>query len=123
MYTLAVKRAFFANHYLIGGDWGHENQPHTHEYQWQVIISGTHLDKHGYVVDIVDIENAMETIIARFQNTTLNYHVEFADINPSLERFAKILWHELTEKITLPEGTSLQVKLWENTSCWAGFGP
>ena len=32
MYTTAVQRSFIAQHFLIGGDWGRENQPHSHHY-------------------------------------------------------------------------------------------
>ena len=30
MYTVSVKRDFIARHFLIGGDWGRENEPHAH---------------------------------------------------------------------------------------------
>jgi 6-pyruvoyltetrahydropterin/6-carboxytetrahydropterin synthase len=32
MYTVAVRRDFIAQHYLIGGDWGAENELHAHHY-------------------------------------------------------------------------------------------
>jgi 6-pyruvoyltetrahydropterin/6-carboxytetrahydropterin synthase len=30
MYVVAVKREFDAQHFLIGGDWGPENEIHSH---------------------------------------------------------------------------------------------
>ena len=33
MYSVAVKREFVAQHFLIGGDWGAENDWHSHHYQ------------------------------------------------------------------------------------------
>ena len=55
MYTLAVRRDFIARHFLIGGDWGPENNEHAHHYRVEVQLEGSSLDKHGYLVDIVDI--------------------------------------------------------------------
>ncbi len=30
MYSVSVRRNFIAQHYLIGGDWGPENELHSH---------------------------------------------------------------------------------------------
>ena len=40
MYSLAIRRDFVAQHYLIGGDWGAENQKHSHHYQVEVQVEG-----------------------------------------------------------------------------------
>ena len=40
MYTLAVKRNFIAQHFLIGGDWGEENYLHSHHYVLEVLLEG-----------------------------------------------------------------------------------
>ena len=32
MYTVSVKRDFTAYHYLVGGNWGAENDKHAHHY-------------------------------------------------------------------------------------------
>jgi 6-pyruvoyltetrahydropterin/6-carboxytetrahydropterin synthase len=29
MYTVSVKRDFIASHFLVGGDWGNENECHA----------------------------------------------------------------------------------------------
>ena len=49
----------------------------------------------------------------------LNELPEFGGINPSLERFVKLLWDRLSA--SLPPGISCAVRLWENTSAWAGY--
>ena len=56
MYTLAVKKDFIARHFLIGGDWGPENEPNSHHFVMQVRLEASELDQHGYLVDIVKIE-------------------------------------------------------------------
>ena len=53
MYTVSVRRDLIARHYLIGGDWGAENDPHSHPYVIEVRLEAAELDQHGYLVDIV----------------------------------------------------------------------
>ncbi len=120
MYQLAITRDFIAQHYLVGGDWGSENQKHSHHYRVEIQVEAEHLDQHGYLIDIVDLNNAVSGIIERFRDKTLNDLSEFGDLNPSLERFAKIIWEVLTQKLALDRHL-LTVKLWENDLDWAAY--
>ena len=121
MYTVAVKRDFIAQHYLIGGDWGAENELHSHHYQAEVQLDGTDLDQHGYLVDIVDIERALDALIARYRDHTLNDLPEFAGLNPSIERFAHLLCQALAAHIQASNLRRVTVKLWENELAWASY--
>jgi len=38
MYQVAVKRDFVAQHFLFGGDWGSENELHSHHYRVEVCL-------------------------------------------------------------------------------------
>jgi len=87
MYTVAVKRDFVAQHFLIGGDWGAENTLHSHHYAIEVQLEGDRLDRHGYLVDIVEIEQALNALVAHYRDHTLNELPEFAGLNPSIEHF------------------------------------
>jgi 6-pyruvoyl-tetrahydropterin synthase len=40
MYTVAVQRELIAQHFLIGGDFGPENLPHSHHYRVEVRLAG-----------------------------------------------------------------------------------
>ena len=122
MYQLAVTRDFVAQHYLIGGDWGAENSKHSHAYRVEVLLSGPALDRHGYLVDIVELEHALAEIIARYRDRTLNDLEPFAGVNPSLERFARVLHEELKARLA-GQNLSLTLKLWENERDWAAYGP
>ena len=82
-YTLAVKRDFVARHFLFGGDWGAENDLHSHHYQVEVQLEGKTLDKHGYLVDIVAVEAHLEELVAYYRDQTLNDLPEFAGLNPA----------------------------------------
>jgi 6-pyruvoyltetrahydropterin/6-carboxytetrahydropterin synthase len=121
MYRLAVTRDFIAQHFLIGGDWGAENRKHSHHYRLEILLRGATLDRHGYLADIVEVERAIEATLSRYRDRTLNELEAFADLNPSLERFAKVLYDELSPKLASDRHT-LRLKLWENERDWAGYG-
>ncbi len=121
MYTVSVKRDFVAQHYLIGGDWGAENEKHSHHYQLELQLEGMELDRHGYMVDIVDIESCLDRQVGRYRDRTLNDMPEFAGLNPSIERFARILCSALSEAIDAPNVSAVTVKLWENDIAWASY--
>ena len=121
MYTVAVKRDFIAQHYLIGGDWGGENQLHSHHYQAEVQLEGSELDQHGYLVDILDIENALDALIARYRDRALNELPEFAGLNPSIEHFSRLLCQALVAHIQAANLRTVTVKLWEHETAWASY--
>lgn len=121
MYTVAVKRQFIAQHYLIGGDWGAENRLHSHAYVVEVQLHGPQLDQHGYLVDIVEIERQLELLVVRYRDRTLNDLPEFSGLNPSLEHFTRLLCHALADALRAPTLTALTVKLWENEIAWASY--
>ncbi len=121
MYTLAVKRDFVAQHFLIGGDWGEENSWHSHHYALEVIMEAESLDKHGYLVDIVDVEKALEAVVAYFKDKTLNELPEFAGLNPSVEHFTRICCEKLVAAIGPAHLAAMTVKIWENDIAWAAY--
>jgi 6-pyruvoyltetrahydropterin/6-carboxytetrahydropterin synthase len=121
MYRVSVQKDFIAQHYLVGGDWGEENSPHAHHYVLELILAAENLDQHGYLVDILDIENAIDKSISYFRNSMLNELEEFSGLNPSLEHFCRIIWEKVISMITPPSRGSLIIKLWENDFCWASY--
>ena len=121
MYILAVRRDFIARHFLIGGDWGPENDPNSHHYVLELQLSGAELDQHGYLCDIVDVEKQLDDVVAYYREQMLNEKPEFEGLNPSIEHFARILAVRLSERISAPNITVLKVVLWENESAWAAY--
>lgn len=128
MYTVAVKRDFIAQHFLIGGDWGTENMLHAHHYQLELQLEGNRLDQHGYLVDIVEIERNLDALVERYRDQTLNNLPEFGPaetvgqaLNPSIEHFARILCEALAKRIQASNLSALRVKLWENQVAWAAY--
>jgi 6-pyruvoyltetrahydropterin/6-carboxytetrahydropterin synthase len=121
MYTISVQKDFIAQHYLIGGDWGLENLEHSHHYRLELQLAGETLDKHGYLVDIVEIESALEALVAHYRDHTLNELPEFAGLNPSLEHFSRILCQALAAHLQATNIASVTVQLWENEVAWASY--
>lgn len=121
MYTVAVKRDFVAQHFLIGGDWGAENEKHSHHYAVELRLEGAVLDQHGYLVDIVDIEKHLDSLVTHYRDRTLNDLPEFSGLNPSIEHFSRILCETLATRITAPNLSALTVVIWENDIAWASY--
>ena len=121
MYTLAVRREFTATHYLIGGDWGSENNPHNHHYLLELQLSGDKLNEHGYLVDIVEVEQHLDALVDRYRDQQLNDFPEFSGLNPSIEHFSRILCNSINLNIEAGNITSLRITIWENDIAWASY--
>ena len=121
MYSVAVRRNFIAQHFLIGGDWGSENQLHSHPYQVELLLQGSQLDEHGYLVDIVAIEQNLDELVRFYRDQTLNDLPEFSGLNPSLERFAHSLCQQMQTRLQPYKLQALTITLWENELAWASY--
>ena len=86
-----------------------------------VVKHGDRLDKHGYLVDIIDIENNLNALVAYYKDKTLNELPEFAGLNPSIEHFCRIFCEGLAERIKAETLTSMAVQIWENEIAWASY--
>ncbi|MGB6066548.1 MAG: 6-carboxytetrahydropterin synthase [Desulfomonilaceae bacterium] len=121
LYVVAVKRDFVAQHFLVGGDWGSENELHSHHYSVELQLEGSRLDRHGYLVDIVDIESGLDDLVSRYRDKTLNNLPQFKDLNPSIENLSRIFCDQLSERVHASNITAVTVKIWENEIAWAAF--
>jgi 6-pyruvoyltetrahydropterin/6-carboxytetrahydropterin synthase len=120
-YTVAVQRDFVGQHFLFGGDWGAENQRHSHHYRIEVQLEGSELDEHGYLVDIVDIETQLEALVSYYRDKTLNELPEFQGLNPSIEHLSRIFCDTFSSRISATNIIAVTVKIWENEIAWASF--
>lgn len=119
-YAVAVRREFTARHYLIGGDWGAENQLHEHHYAVEIRLEGRQLDRHGYLLDIDAVTAALDEQVGRYRDNTLNSLPEFAGLNPSLEHLARIMGVALAASLN-SHLQGLAVRIWENEFAWAEY--
>ncbi len=121
MYTVSLKRDFIAQHYLIGGDWGPENDLNSHHYEVEVVLEGDSLDEHGFLVDIVAIQQNLGVLIDRYRDKTLNDSPEFKGLNPSIEHFSRIFCEAMAERMESSNLSSITVKIWEDLLAWASY--
>jgi 6-pyruvoyltetrahydropterin/6-carboxytetrahydropterin synthase len=84
-------------------------------------MSGSELDQHGYLVDILEVEKHLDQIVEYYREQMLNDKPEFAGLNPSIEHFSRILATSLSERIQADNISLLKVVLWENDSAWAAY--
>lgn len=119
MYTLAVRRSFVAQHFLVGGNWGAENFWHSHHYQLELQLEGASLNQFGYLVDIVQVEAALNALVSQYRDKTLNDLPQFAGLNPSIEHFTRIVATQLAPQVYADNLSALTVKIWENDIAWA----
>jgi len=121
MYTVSVEREFTAKHYLIGGDFGDENDLHSHEYKVQVRLTGDNLDNHGFLVNIDDINRQLDNTIETYREQTLNDLPPFKDVNPSVEHFARIFCHAFLDGMDASGIESISVRIWEYEDTWVEY--
>ncbi len=121
MYTLSIQREFIAQHFLIGGDLGKENEPHSHNYKAELMVEGEELDQHGYLIDIIDLGVQLESVIDEFRDKSLNELDEFEGMNPSVEHFARVLCEKIDEALYAPNIQAISIKLWENDIAWVAY--
>lgn len=121
MYTLAIQREFTARHYLIGGDWGPENQPHPHPYRVEIRLSADALDPHGYVIDLEVLEGIVDDCVDAYRNRLLNDLPEFDRINPSIEHFARLFHGRFLKKLGPHPFRRVEVRIWEHELAWVAY--
>jgi len=121
MYSLGVRREFTARHYLIGGDWGDENIEHSHHYRMELVLEAKELDRHGFLVDIVEVECHLDEVAAVFQGRTLNTLAAFEGINPSIERLATVIHDTFRQRLAHFRLEALTVTIWEDDIAWTSY--
>ncbi len=119
-FEMAVKRQFIAQHYLTVPDpEPPEGEVHSHEYTLVIRLAGPELGPYGYLVDITTVEAALDTIEDRYRDTLLNDLSEFADRNPSVERFARVIGDQIAPALEGHPPEQLTVRVWEDDLAWA----
>ena len=121
MYNLSIKEEFVAQHFLTVPGCGAENILHSHVYALEVLLAGNALDEHGYLVDIDLVKGAMNEILNRYRDHSLNDDVAFQGLNPSIEHFSRIVCEDLKMALVKTNLSHLTVKIWEDQHAWASY--
>jgi 6-pyruvoyltetrahydropterin/6-carboxytetrahydropterin synthase len=121
MYSTTVLTDFVAQHYLTVPDPGPEGEPHSHHYEVELCFRGPELNEYDYLVDIDDAEASLSGIETRYRDEMLNDLPEFAGENPSVERFARVIFERVTDTVTDDTVTELAVTVWEDDEAAASY--
>jgi len=122
--TVSRKAHFNAAHRLYRPDWddkkneeifGKCNNPlyHGHNYELIVHITGEIDPSTGYVMDMKILKDLIKTEVEdAFDHKNLNEQVpEFANLNPTAENIAVVIWNKLRAHISADQ--QLEVTLYE----------
>jgi 6-pyruvoyltetrahydropterin/6-carboxytetrahydropterin synthase len=121
VFTVTVVADFVAQHYLTVPDPGPEGKPHSHHYGLELEFRGPELNEYDYLVDIDDVEAALSELRDRYEDALLNDLPEFEDHNPSVERFAEVVWDRVTVAVTDDTVTEVAVTVWEDEEAAAAY--
>lgn len=122
--TVSRKAHFNAAHRLYRKDWSMEqnntifgkcNNPNYHGHNYELIVSVTgEIDQEtGFVMDVKILSDLIkEHIENELDHKNLNLDVqEFANINPTAENIAVLIWNKL--RIHIDTNKELEVVLYE----------
>ncbi|TFG44583.1 MAG: 6-carboxytetrahydropterin synthase [Syntrophobacterales bacterium] len=121
MYTVAVQQELISQHFLIGGDFGPENHPHSHHYRVEVRLAGRSLDSHGFLVDIDEVAALLAGLLETYRDKSLNHLPEFQGLNPSIEHLCRIICRRLAEGLQRRNLATVTVAIRESDVAWAAF--
>jgi 6-pyruvoyltetrahydropterin/6-carboxytetrahydropterin synthase len=121
MYTVTVVRPLIAQHYLTVPNPGPEGDLHSHHFRLEVELAGTELNEYDYLVDIDEVNAALDAIETRYADETLNDLPEFDGYNPSVERFARVVHERICEEVSTDTVDRLTVTMWEDDVANAAY--
>ncbi len=98
MYELTVDAHFDAAHCLRDYP-GECARLHGHTWRVAVSVQAVTLSELGLSIDFKNIAAVLDDVVERFDHQTLNDLSEFAEVNPTAENLARLLFELTSEKI------------------------
>ena len=121
MYSVTVVRPLIAQHFLTVPNPGPEGDLHSHHFRIELELAGEELNEYDYLVDIDEVNAALDAIEARYADETLNDLPEFEGYNPSVERFARVVHERVAGEVTTDGVDRLTVTMWEDDVANAAY--
>lgn|SRR5690606_5558823 len=122
--TVCRKAHFNAAHRLFRKDWDDEKNAqvfgkcsnpnyHGHNYELVVSVRGKIDPETGFVINLKFLKDLIyNEIETPFDHKNLNIEVpEFAELNPTVENIAMVIWNKLRKKID--KNLELEITLYE----------
>lgn len=94
---------------------------HGHNYLFEVTVEGTPDEQTGSVIELPHLNELVRThVLDDFDHRNLNVECpEFAELNPSVENIARVIWRRLVGRLA-PARLSC-VKVWETPKTCAEY--
>jgi 6-pyruvoyltetrahydropterin/6-carboxytetrahydropterin synthase len=121
MYSVTVTRDFVAQHWLTVPDPGPEGAVHSHHFEAEVHLEGEELNEYGYLVDIDDVDAALDRLEDRYRDATLNDLPEFRGHNPSVEHFSRSFAERFLDHVDASTLDRIEVTVWEDDTAAASY--
>lgn len=92
---------------------------HGHNYIVEVTIGGPIDAARGQILDLPRLDRIVrQNVIDRFDHKNLNVECpEFAELNPTVENIARVIWRQLRD--TVPPARLNAVRVWETGKTYA----
>ena len=110
-YAVTVSEPLVAQHALTVPNAGPEGELHSHAFEVEATFHGSELGEDGYLLDIDDAVAALESVLDRYRDETLNDHLEG---NPSCERLAAAVHADLRASLSAAAVEELAVTVHED---------
>ena len=120
VFEISVATEFSAAHSLQGYP-GNCAQVHGHNWTVEVFVRCRELNEIGIAIDFREVKRAIKESIENLDHSCLNEHPAFKHTNPSSENIAKLLYKELSAKISLENAKISRVKVSETPSTGACY--
>ena len=122
MYEIVIEDEFSAAHFLklYDGSW---EPRHGHNWKVAVAAESDKLDSMGVVLDFEMLKPALKEVLSRLHLTSLNQHPRFQapGVNSSTENIARLIYEELSKKITSKTARVTKVTVWETPDACASY--
>lgn len=111
MYIIAYRTHFSASHRVQDYP-GKCKNLHGHNWKIKVEVKTDQQDEIGISVDFKELKKIVQPVIEKFDHQYLNDLPFLEGANPTAEKIAEYLYHEIEKK--LPENVQIhQVVVWE----------
>lgn len=130
--TICRKEHFNAAHRVFNKNWDQDKNLdvfgkcaypnyHGHNYELVVKLTGEVDTETGYLIDLKDVSKIVnDEVIEPFDHKNLNLDCsEFANLVPSAENIAFVIWNKLRKKF--PDKHLLSIVLYETPRNWVEY--
>jgi 6-pyruvoyltetrahydropterin/6-carboxytetrahydropterin synthase len=119
VFLVEIHDKFTADHSieLPSGIW---EEPHGHEWQLRIFLIRQELDQHNMVVDFIEAQRLLRTILDPLEDSNLN---EISEIGPSptAELVAGYIAERFNELLSPFDVMVKSLALGEAENCWAWY--